>query len=214
MNRWRFLWNIRSAMIPICFRSQGLRKRAMYWAFRLMSVLNFPFRNLSKALSKQKGDERAICCLSHKIIKHQHIVRLWVNFPRIFFKLWKATNKLNFLSDIWLHHFVGILQLAVVPPYSPRFLALVKNTIRCKNFFNEKCFTTLSGAHHEKWKLMSKPGGERCLQRNLLYSPPASMTSRLSSVAFKMASKVFIVEKDKNWSWLDGIPQKEVIEED
>ena len=74
----------------------------------------------------------------------------------IFFKLWKATKKLNFLSDRWLHHFVGILPLTVVPPYSPRFLALVKNTIRCENFFNEKCFTTLSGAHHEKWKFMSK----------------------------------------------------------
>ena len=82
--------------------------------------------------------------------------RSGVTENRIFFKLWKATKKLNFLSDRWLHHFVGILPLTVVPPYSPRFLALVKNTIRCENFFNEKCFTTLSGAHHEKWKFMSK----------------------------------------------------------
>ena len=35
-------------------------------------------------------------------------------------------------------------------------------------------------------------GGGRCLQGNLWYSPPASMTSRLASVTFKMASKVFI----------------------
>ena len=35
------------------------------------------------------------------------------------------------------------------------------------------------------------PGGGRCLQGNLLYSPPASMTSRLASVTFKMASKVW-----------------------
>ena len=65
------------------------------------------------ALSKQKGDERSICCLGHEIIKHQHIVKLWVNFPKIFFKLWKATNKLNFLSDRLLRHFVSILLLTV-----------------------------------------------------------------------------------------------------
>ena len=73
-------------------------------------------------------------CLGHKIVKHQHIVKLWVNFPKIFFKLWKATNKLNFLSDRWLHHLVSIPPLTVVPPSSPLFLALVKNTIRCKNY--------------------------------------------------------------------------------
>ena len=37
-----------------------------------------------------------------------------------------------------------------------------------------------------------------CLQGNLWYSPPGSMTSRLVSVTFKMASKVFIEETDKN----------------
>ena len=74
------------------------------------------------ALGKQKGNERIICCLGHKIIKHQYIVKLWVNFPKIFFKLWKATKKLNFLSDRWLHHFVGILPLTLVPPYALCFL--------------------------------------------------------------------------------------------
>ena len=39
-------------------------------------------------------------------------------------------------------------------------------------------------------------GGGRCLQGNLWHSPPASMTSRLASVTFKMASKVFIEETD------------------
>ena len=37
----------------------------------------------------------------------------------------------------------------------------------------------------------------RCLQGNLWYSPPASMTSRLTSVTFKMAIKVFIEETDR-----------------
>ena len=32
----------------------------------------------------------------------------------------------------------------------------------------------------------------RCLQGNRWFSPPASMTSRLASVTFKMANKVFI----------------------
>ena len=49
------------------------------------------------------------------------------------------------------------------------------------------------------------PGGGRCLQGNLWYSPPASMTSRLASVTFKMASKVFIEETDKNFDFITGI---------
>ena len=48
-------------------------------------------------------------------------------------------------------------------------------------------------------------GGGRCLQGNLWYSPPASMTSRLASVTFKMASKVFIEEKDKNFDLITEI---------
>ena len=49
-------------------------------------------------------------------------------------------------------------------------------------------------------------GGGRCLQGNLWYSPPASMTSRLASVTFKMASKVFIEETDKNFDFITEIP--------
>ena len=46
-------------------------------------------------------------------------------------------------------------------------------------------------------------GGEgRCL--HLCYSPPASMTSRLASVTFKMASK-FIEETDKNFDIITEI---------
>ena len=48
-------------------------------------------------------------------------------------------------------------------------------------------------------------GGGRCPQGNLWYSPPASMTSRLASVTFKMASKVFIEEKDKNFDFITEI---------
>ena len=48
-------------------------------------------------------------------------------------------------------------------------------------------------------------GGGRCLQGNLWYSPPASMTSRLVSVTFKMASKVFIEETDKNFDFTTEI---------
>ena len=44
-------------------------------------------------------------------------------------------------------------------------------------------------------------GVGECLQGNLWYSPPASMTPHLASVTFKMASKVhvFIEETDKNF---------------
>ena len=48
-------------------------------------------------------------------------------------------------------------------------------------------------------------GGGRCLQGNLWYSPPASMTSRLASVTFKMASKVVIEETDKNFDFIREI---------
>ena len=48
-------------------------------------------------------------------------------------------------------------------------------------------------------------GGGRCLQGNLWCSPPASMTSRLASVTFKMASKVFIEETDKNFDFIKEI---------
>ena len=47
--------------------------------------------------------------------------------------------------------------------------------------------------------------GGRCLQGNLWYSPPASMTSRLASVTFKMASKVLIEESDKNFDFITEI---------
>ena len=40
---------------------------------------------------------------------------------------------------------------------------------------------------------------------NLWYSRPASMTSRLASVTFKMASKVFVEETDKNFDFITEI---------
>ena len=47
--------------------------------------------------------------------------------------------------------------------------------------------------------------GAWCLQGNRWFSPPASMTSRLASVTFKMASKVFIEETDKNFDFITEI---------
>ena len=52
---------------------------------------------------------------------------------------------------------------------------------------------------------MVTPGGGGCLQGNLWYSAPASMTSRLASVTFKMASKVFIEETAKNFDLITEI---------
>ena len=54
-------------------------------------------------------------------------------------------------------------------------------------------------------KEMPRAGEGRCLQGNLWYSSPASMTSRLASVTFKMASKVFIEETDKNFDFITEI---------
>ena len=62
------------------------------------------------------------------------------------------------------------------------------------------------------WHKVYKPaggggrGGGRFLQGNLWYSPPASMTSRLASVIFKMANKEFIEETDKNFDFITEIP--------
>ena len=47
--------------------------------------------------------------------------------------------------------------------------------------------------------------GGRFLQGNLWHSPPAIMTSRLASITFKMASKVFIEETDKNFDFITEI---------
>ena len=48
-------------------------------------------------------------------------------------------------------------------------------------------------------------GGGRCLQGNLWHSPPTSMTSRLVSVTFKMASKVISEETDKYFDFISQI---------
>ena len=42
----RSLAKIRSAIMSICFLSQGLRNNTTYCAFLLMSVLYFPFGNI------------------------------------------------------------------------------------------------------------------------------------------------------------------------
>ena len=43
------------------------------------------------------------------------------------------------------------------------------------------------------------------LRKSFRFSPPATMTSRIASVTFKMASKVFIEEKDKNFEFIKEI---------
>ena len=47
--------------------------------------------------------------------------------------------------------------------------------------------------------------GEVSLRKSFRFSSPASMTSRLASVTFKMASKVFIEETDKNFEFITEI---------
>ena len=67
-------------------------------------------------------------------------------------------------------------------------------------------FHTLYGfLFSSKGILFYRGGVGMCLQGNLWYSPPGSMTSRLVSVTFKMASKVFIEETDKNLDFIAEI---------
>ena len=51
----------------------------------------------------------------------------------------------------------------------------------------------------------SNQGGGVCLRGNQWFSPPASVTSLPASVTFKMASKMFIVEMDKNFEFIKEI---------
>ena len=90
-----------------------------------------------------------------------------------------------------------------IPPPSLKFLLpILLNTI--------KPDTTV--AHRNKYTstkrklscLRTRRGG-RCVQENLWYSPPAGMMSRLAPVTFKMTSKVFIEETDKNFDFITGI---------
>ena len=60
-----------------------------------------------------------------------------------------------------------------------------------------KLFSTIPEKHVEQLR-----GGGGGVQRNRSFSPPASITSRLASVTFKMASKVFIEETDKNFEFI------------
>ena len=68
---------------------------------------------------------------------------------------------------------------------------------------------TMSTFGHEIHHRSGEGGEWRwCLQGNRWVgwvSPPASMTSRLASVAFKMANKVFIEETDKNFEFITAI---------
>ena len=47
-------------------------------------------------------------------------------------------------------------------------------------------------------------GGERGdgVQGNQWFNPPASMTSRLAALTFKMANKMFIEEMDENFEFI------------
>ena len=74
------------------------------------------------------------------------------------------------------------------------FLIMVnsENEFNMKARLKVKTKQILKNAHHKK------TSGGRCLQGNRWLSPPASMTSRLASGTFKMSSKVFIEETDKN----------------
>ena len=69
-----------------------------------------------------------------------------------------------------------------------------------------KSLQKLSGRTLLSYRIFtSVQGGGRCLPGNPWYSPPASVTSRLASVTFKMASKVFIEETDKNFDFITEI---------
>ena len=77
-----------------------------------------------------------------------------------------------------------VLENGVLTPFTSVFFSL-KNRQPSTMFLSEIVTDKPGG------------GGGECLQGNLWYSPPASLTSRLASVTFKMASKVFFELTDK-----------------
>ena len=84
-----------------------------------------------------------------------------------------------------------VLENGVLTPFTSVFFSL-KNRQPSTMFLSE-IVTDKTG------------GGGECLQGNLWYSPPASLTSRLASVTFKMASKVFFELTDKNFDFITEI---------
>ena len=75
-------------------------------------------------------------------------------------------------------------------------------------FLLTRSILDISGEGHEYLQsIFDNQGGRggRFLQGNLWHSPPAIMTSRLASITFKMASKVFIEETDKNFDFITEI---------
>ena len=71
-----------------------------------------------------------------------------------------------------------------------------------------KLFSTIPEKHVEQLRSEGGRGGGgrgKDFQGNWLFTTPASMTSRLASVTFKMASKVFIEETDKNFEFITEI---------
>ena len=77
------------------------------------------------------------------------------------------------------------------------FKANLKSKLAPKLSFSEGEIVTGEG--------MLRGGGEVSLRKSFRFSSPASMTSRLASVTFKMASKVFIEETDKNFEFITEI---------
>ena len=87
------------------------------------------------------------------------------------------------------------LLLAIILRARKSFLCVCFNKVALTRNF--AAFLILIG-RKKMWEFQ----GGRCLQGNRWFSPPASMTSLVASVTFKMVSKVFIKETGKNFEFI------------
>ena len=150
-----------SPVIPICFRSLGLRKRAKYWAFRLISVLYFPLGNMF-CNNKITLAFRWRPCVNNRdttglsvasAIKSSRMMMLLlpgVNFTLIFRQFGHTSFKPDAFSKRCFQIFVTFLPLIVVPKNTNSFLLFVHNTIMLQNLLDNIGFFTLCRTHDQK----------------------------------------------------------------
>ena len=146
-----FLSNMRSPIIPICFRSLGLRKRAKYWAFRLISVLYLPLGNM-------------FCCIKITLAFRS---RHWVNS--------RDTTGLFLASGTKSYRLMMLLYRALIShrssgtPLSKRMLLFYRATfLAFHNIFAIDCSTKkceYSFALHTRYDCVSKFVGQNMFSR-------------------------------------------------
>ena len=148
---------MRSPIIPICFRSLGLRKRAKYWAFWLISVLGNMFCSNKITLAFRwrpwvySRDTTGLSVAS-AIKSSRMMMLLYRGLISHRFSDSSGTplsNRMLF-SERLFQLFVTFLPLIIVPKNANTFLLFVHDTIVFQNLLDKIRFPTLCRTHSQK----------------------------------------------------------------